>query len=128
MQKKRAAIILAIILGGFVLYVWNDMEKTRAYAMRIICWTIAKDLVTHTNSGRVALLDSWSATNFSAFLAGTAEIETVKLGDKPSRLISFGDYATARLCFTNQSKKHFEIRIRQVQSPTNFTVIGTSWD
>src|SRR5689334_5495223 len=61
MQKKRALILFLFIFGALVFYVWNEMEKTRAYAVRIICWTIAKDLLTHTNSQRVSLIDSWSA-------------------------------------------------------------------
>ena len=98
------------------------------HALRTLCWSIANDLVTNTNSERVALIDSWSATSFSTFLAGAANIEAVKLGDKPKDFFSFQEHAAARLCFTNQKNKIFEIRIRHVNSATNFEVIGAMWD
>ena len=128
MQKKLSFLLLALICCGFLLYAWNRADESRAYALRIICWTIARDLLTNTNSERVALINSWSGTNFSAFLAGSPNIEDVKLGDTPKVLFSFQEHAAARLCFTNQMNKHFEIRIRHVNSATNFTVIGAMWD
>ena len=128
MQKRRALILAPLVLGGLLLYMWNENQKARAYALRVLCGTIASDLLTNTNSDRVALIDSWSGTNFSVFLTGLAAVEAVRFGDKPKDFFKFQDHATARLCFTNQKHKHFEIGIRQVKSATNFTVIGAGWD
>ncbi len=128
MQKRHLPILAAFIVAGVLFYAWNEHQKLRGYALRLICWTVANDLVTKTNSERVALIDSWSSTNFSVFLTGRGAVEAVRLGDKPKDLFSFHEHATARLCFTNQNNKHFEIRIRDVKSPTNFTVIGAGWD
>ena len=128
MQKKRALFLLALIFCGFLLYIWNRADESRADVLRTVCWSIAKDLLTNTNSERVALVNSWSGTNFSAFLAGSANIQDVKLGDKPKDFFSFQEHAAARLCFTNQKNKHFEIRIRHVNSATNFDVIGVMCD
>lgn len=127
MQKMRVLLALAFIVFCLLIYVWNRAETSRAYALRLICWNIATDLLTNTNSDRVALVNSWSGTNFSPFLAGVAKIEEVKLGDNLEDLLSSQEHANARLCFTNEKSKHFEIRIR-VHSPTNFTVLGAGWD
>ncbi|MEY2429341.1 MAG: hypothetical protein QOJ40_2226 [Verrucomicrobiota bacterium] len=135
MQKTRALMLAALFAVGLLVYLWNKAEQSHAYALRLISWSIAKDLLTATNSERVALIDHWSGTNFSAFLAVPANIETVKLGEEPGQLFkepgeffNFKDHNGARLCFTNQNNKHFEIHIRQVHSPTNYEVIGAGWD
>jgi len=63
-------------------------------------------------------------TNFSNFVTGSATLEAVKLGDKLSDFFSLQAHANARLCFTNQRGQYFEIRISQIESPTNFSVVG----
>ena len=128
MQKKRALFLLALLFCGFLLFTWNRADESRSYALRMVCWSIARDLVTNTNSQRVAYVNSWSSTNFSRFLTGSPGIQDVKLGDKPKDFFSFQEHAAARLCFTNQKNKIFEIRIRHVNSATNFEVIGAMWD
>ena len=120
-------LLIAFIVFCLLIYFWNRAEKSRADALRLICWNIATDLLTNTNSDRVALVNSWSGTNFSPFLAGVAKVEDVKLGEQLKDLLSFQDHANGRLFFTNEKSKHFEIRIR-VHSPTNFAVLGTGWD
>jgi len=128
-MRKNPALVFATCLGiCFLLFLCFEYGQWRVHALRTLCWSIANDLVTNTNSERVALIDSWSATSFSTFLAGAANIEAVKLGDKPQDLFSLQEHAIARLCFTNPWSKHFEIRIRRVYSATNFTVIGVGLD
>src|ERR1041385_7849431 len=132
MKKHPVFALLACACSALLVYAAYRGELARCYALRMLCWNIAKDLLTNTNSDRVAVINHWSSTNFSAFLGVPGNIEAVKLGDKPKDFIKDSlerqAHATARLYFTNQSNKHFEIRIRQIRSPKDYDVIGASWD
>ena len=132
LKKHPGFALLACACAALLVHAAYRGELARRYALRMLCWNIAKDLLTNTNSERVAVVNHWSSTNFSAFLGVPANSEEVKLGDKPKDFIKDSlerqAHATARLCFTNQNNKHFEIRIRQVHSPTAYQVIGACWD
>ena len=127
----RRLWLVALLAGGLSIYLWLKHEQSRAEAFRTLCCSIGNDLVTNTNSERVAAVDRWSSTNFSAFVAVAATMESVKMGDKLSVFLKdcleHQAHASARLFFTNRTNKHFEIRIRDVNSTTNYTVIGSGW-
>ena len=130
---KKLSIVFATLLACcLLLYLLIKQGQSSAAAFRAVCSSIANDLLANTNSERVSVIDHWSATNFSSFLAVQAKLEAVKLGDEPSDFVrnvfDRQAHATARLYFTNQRNKHFQIRIRAVNSPTNYTVIGAGWD
>src|SRR6059058_977031 len=129
MQRKPRFLVVACTLCALLFYAWVRRELAYRRALKTICWGFANQLLTDTNAQN--LVRGWTGPNFSAFLALPAKVETVQLGDKPSDFLrdTFGRqaHATARLCFTNQSNKHFEIRIRQTGYLTNFTVIGAGW-
>ena len=124
MRNKRALILLAVISGCLLLFVWVENERAHARALRVLCLQVASDLLANTKSERVSVIDHWIGTNFSSFLAGSARLQAVKLGDKLSDFLSLQAHASARLCFTNQRGQYFEIRIRDAESKTNFEVVG----
>ena len=83
---------------------------------------VGHDLITQTNSSRLANLPLGFAPQLSTLLAAPTQISAVLMGDDPAPL---GDgSACSRLILTNQSARGIHLRLGQTQDPEKFRILG----
>jgi len=112
-----AAVVLGVALFA-ILYKRNSDARLISERSR----DIGQDLISHTNSTRLASSPLGFTAQLSALLGSPTRIAAVLIGDEPAPL---GDgTACSRLILTNESARGIQLRLGKTTDPEKFLILG----
>ena len=113
--------VAAILVGGMVMAVVGVKAQHRGIIVAA-SRSIGHDLITDTNSARLARINPFLRTRLSQLLGSPTHVAAVLPGDAPQPQ---GDgMACSRLVLTNSAGQRLLIRLRQADRSGMFEVVG----
>ena len=113
---------IAIVALTAALFVITYKQRSNHGLIAERSRALGQDLVTRTNSTRLASSPMGFTSQLSALLGSPTHIAAVLIGDDPAPL---GDgSACSRLILTNENARGIQLRLGQTADPEKFYILG----